>query len=297
MKVFVTGATGFVGSAVVQELINAGHQVLGLSRDEKADNDIIAAGAHPHRGDLNDLESIQSGAAASDGVIHTAFNHDFSKFKESSKNDRRVIEALGGELAGSERPLIITSAIGLLPRGKVVSEEDMPIPGPNPRIASEQAADAVARLGVRVSVVRLSPSVHGDGDHAFIPMLIRIAREKGVSVYEGEGLNTWPAIHRMDAAKLFRLALEKAAAGGTRYHGVAEQGIFFHEIAEAIGKGLNVPVVSRSKEDAAAHFGTFAHFAAMDIYASSKQTQEVLGWHPIQPGLIADLSGNYYFTA
>ncbi len=297
MKVFVTGATGFVGSAIVQELIDAGYQVLGLSRDEKADQVLIAAGAQAHRGDLNDLDSLRKGASAADGVIHTAFNHDFSKFKESSENDRRVIEVFGDVLAGSDRPLIITSAIGLLPRGRFVTEEDMPVAGPNPRIASEQAADAVAAKGVRVSVVRLSPTVHGDGDHAFIPTLIKIAKEKGVSVYDSEGLNTWPAVHRLDTAKLFKLALEKAAVGGTRYHGVAEEGIPFREIAEAIGKSLNIPVESKSKEEAAAHFGSFAHFAAMDIHASSNQTQESLGWQPEQPGLIADLDNGTYFSA
>lgn len=297
MKVFVTGATGFVGSAIVQELIASGHKVLGLSRNEESDKKLIAIGAQAHRGDLHDLDSLRSAAAASDGVIHTAFNHDFSKFKESSENDRCVIEALGEVLAGSDRPLIITSAIGLLDSGRLVSEADMPAAGPNPRVASEEAADAVAKSGVRISVLRLSPSVHGEGDHAFIPTLIKIAKEKGMSVYEGDGTNTWPTVHRLDAAKLFRLALEKRAAGGTRYHGVAEEGIAFRDIAEAIGKGLKVPVVSKSKEEAAAHFGPFAHFAGMDIHASSKKTREALAWHPTQPGLIADLGGQFYFSA
>ena len=220
----------------------------------------------------------------------------FRKKKESSENDRRVITTFGEVFAGSDRPLIITSAIGLLERARLVNEDDMPAPGPNPRIASEEAADSVAGRGVRVSVVRLSPSVHGEGDIAFIPTLIKIAREKGVSVYEGEGTNTWPAVHRLDAARLFRIALEKDAVGGTRYHGVVEEGIPFREIAEAIGKGLGVPVVSKSKEDAAAHFGPFAHFAAMSIHASSKKTREALEWHPLQPGLIADLAGKFYFS-
>jgi nucleoside-diphosphate-sugar epimerase len=297
MKVFVTGATGFVGSAIVQELMNAGHQVVGLSRNEASDKSISAIGAQAHHGDLTDLASLRSGAAIADGVIHTAFNHDFSKFKESSENDRRIINAFGDVLAGSDRPLIITSAIGLLERDDLVNENDRPVPGPNPRIASEEAADEVAGQGVRISVIRLSPSVHGVGDQAFIPTLIKIAREKKISVYEGEGKNRWPAVHRLDAAKLFRLALEKAANGGTRYHGVAEEGIPFREIAEAIGKGLNIPVVSKSKEEAAAHFGPFAHFAAMDIHASSKRSQEALAWHPLQPGLIADLNDKFYFSA
>jgi len=297
MKVFVTGATGFVGSAIVEELIASGHQVIGLSRHEDSDKKLMAAGAQTHRGDLNNLDSLRSGAAAADGVIHTAFNHDFSKFKESSEHDKRVIEALGDALAGSDRPLIVTSAIGLLERGRLVNEDDRPIPGPIPRIASEEAADTVAGRGVSVSVVRLSPSVHGEGDVAFIPTLIKIAREKGISVYEGKGTNTWPAVHRLDAARLFRLALEKDAISGTRYHGVAEEGIPFREIAEAIGTGLNVPVVSKSKEQAAAHFGPFAHFAAMSIHASSKKTREALAWQPTQPGLIADLGGKFYFSA
>ena len=297
MKVFLTGATGFVGSAIVQELIGAGHNVLGLSRSEESDKILIAAGARAHRGDLNDLDSLRKGAAEADGVIHTAFNHDFSKFKESSDNDKRIIEALGDVLSGSARPFIITSAIGVLARGRLVTEADMPPAGPNPRVASEQGADAAAGNGVRVSTIRLSPSVHGQYDHGFIPTLINIARQKGMSVYEGEGVNCWPAVHRVDAAKLYRLALEKAAAGGTRYHGVAEEGILFRNIAEAIGRGLNLPVVSKSKEDAAAHFGPFAHFAAMDIQASSRQTQETLSWSPTQPGLIEDLKSGFYFSA
>jgi nucleoside-diphosphate-sugar epimerase len=296
MRVFLTGATGFIGSAIVQELIGAGHQVLGLARSDAGASALIAAGAEVHRGDLEDLDSIRSGAADVDGVIHTAFNHDFSKFKANAESDRRVIEALGAVLAGSERPLIVTSGIGLLKStGRPATEEDKPSAGPNPRIASEEAADVVAATGVRVAVVRLPPSVHGEGDYAFVPMLIGIAREKGVSVYKGEGQNLWPAVHRLDAARLFRLALEKAAPPGTRFHGIAEEGISFREIAEAIGKGLNIPVISKSPEDAAEHFGWFAHFAAMDIAASAKQTQETLGWTPEQPGLIADLNGNSYF--
>ncbi|WP_158795814.1 SDR family oxidoreductase [Pedobacter sp. L105] len=297
MRIFLTGATGFIGSAIVQELINAGHEVLGLTRSESGEKSLIAAGAQAHWGDLNNLDSLKSGAAASDGVIHTAFNHDFSKFKENSDTDGRVIETLGEALAGSNRPLIITSGIGLLPKGRLVNEQDMPVAGPNPRIASEIAADAVAERGVRVSVVRLPPSVHGDGDHAFVPMLIRIAREKGISVYEGEGLNRWPAVHRLDAAKLFRLALEKSAPGGTRYHGVGDEGVLFRDIAEIIGHRLHIPVVSQSKEEAATHFGSFAHFAAMDIFASGKITGEKLGWYPAQPGLLEDLENGSYFSA
>lgn len=297
MRVFVTGATGFVGSAVVQELIRAGHQVLGLARSEEGAQALIAAGAEVHRGDLEDLESLRSGAAASDGVIHTGFIHDFTRFKEMCEVDRRAIEALGAELAGSERPLIITSGIGMLfTPGRLATEEDMPLASsPNPRIASELAADAVAASGVRVSIVRLPPSVHGENDHGFIPILIGMAREKGVSVYKEEGHNRWPAVHRLDAAKLYRLALENATAGAIRYHAVGEEGIKFRDIAEAIGEGLNIRAVSKSPEQAAEHFSWFAHFAGMDCAASGRQTQEKLGWYPEQPGLIEDLDKSGYF--
>ncbi|WP_159470504.1 SDR family oxidoreductase [Dyadobacter sp. 3J3] len=296
MRVFVTGATGFVGSAVVQELINAGHQVLGLARSEENAKALIAAGAEVHRGDLEDLESLRSGAAASDGVIHTGFVHDFARFKEVCEVDRLAINVLGSELAGSERPLIITSGIGLLTiPGRLATEEDMPsASNPNPRIPSELAANALAEKGVRVSVVRLPPSVHGAGDHGFIPILIGIAREKGISVFKEDGQNYWPAVHRLDAAKLYRLALEKAPAGIVRYHAAAEEGIAFREIAGAIGEGLNVPVVSKSVEEAAQHFTWFAHFAGMNCAASSQHTREVLGWKPEQPGLIEDLEISGY---
>jgi nucleoside-diphosphate-sugar epimerase len=297
MRVFVTGATGFIGSAIVQELIAAGHRVIGLARSDGAAKSLLATGAQAHRGDLEDVQSLRDGAAMSDGVIHTGFIHDFSKFKEVCETDRLAIEALGSALAGSNRPLIITSGIGILPPGGLATEETMPSSGPgsHPRAASEQAADAMAALGARVSVVRLPPSVHGDGDHGFVPTLIRVAGEKGVSVYQGDGLNRWPAVHRLDAAHLFRLALEMAAVAGSRFHGVAEQGVAFREIAEVIGRHLNVPVVSRSPEDAAHHFGWFAHFAAMNNPAASQRTREVLGWQPKQPGLIADLDRGRYF--
>jgi len=296
MRVFVTGATGFIGSAIVAELIAAGHKVLGLARSNAATASLIAAGADVHRGSLEDLGSLRSGAMSADGTIHTAFNHDFSKFKENCEADRRVIETLGAALVGSDRPLVVTSGTGLLKPGRLVTEEDVPESSPIPRVASEEAAAAVAARGVNISVVRLPPTVHGDGDHQFVPLLIGIAREKRVSAYVGDGRNRWPAVHRLDAARLFRLALERGLAGA-RFHGVAEEGVPFRDIAGAIGRGLNVPIVEKSTEEANSHFGWFAHFAALDNPASSRRTREVLGWQPTQAPLIADLDHGRYFES
>ena len=296
MRAFVTGATGFIGSAIVHELINAGHQVLGLARSDAATKALAAAGAQVHRGDLEDLESLHSGAAMSDGVIHTAFNHDFSKYKANCEADRLAIQALGSALTGSDRPLIVTSGTALLTPGRVGTEEDQPasVATTIPRVASEEAAASVAARGVRASVVRLPPTVHGHGDHGFVPLLIGIAREKGVSAFVGDGLNRWPAVHRLDAAQLYRLVLEKRSAGA-RYHGVAEEGVLFRDIAGVIGRRLNLPIISKAPEEIDDHFGWFAPFAAIDVPASSQQTRELLWWQPQQPGLIDDLDRAHYF--
>jgi nucleoside-diphosphate-sugar epimerase len=295
MRVFVTGATGFIGSAVVGELIAAGHEVFGLARSEAAAKALSAAGAKVHRGDVEDLEGLRSGAAASDAVIHTAFNHDFSKFKANCEADRRAVAALGSALEGSDRLSIVASGTALLAPGRLAFEDHAAVSGAAaiPRVASEEAAAEAAARGARVAVVRLPPSVHGDGDHAFVPLLIGIARQKGAAAYVGDGLNRWPAVHRFDAARLYRLALEKGLAG--RYHGSAEAGVPFRHIAEVIGGRLKVPVVGKTPEEAAGHFGWFAHFAALDNPSSSERTQEILGWRPQHPELLADLDRPRYF--
>src|SRR5580692_7463842 len=294
MRVFVTGATGFIGSAIIPELIHAGHQVLGLTRSDAGARSLIAAGAEVHRGNLEDPESLRSGAAQSDGVIHCAFDHsafgnDFSKFLEVCEKDRRAIEALGDVLRGSDRPLVITSGTGMgnaVP-GHPATEDHFDPDHPNPRRLSEVAGAAVSERGVNVSVVRL-PQVHDTVKQGLITYAIQVARDKGASAYIGEGLNRWPAAPVLDVARLYRLALEKHEPG-SRYNAVAEEGILMREIAEIIGKGLKVPVISISQEEAQAHFGWLAMFAGSDMPASSALTRQRLGWRPPGPGLIADL--------
>jgi nucleoside-diphosphate-sugar epimerase len=292
MRIFVTGATGFVGSAIVPELIGAGHQVLGLARSDAAAASLLAAGAEVQRGSLDELDSLRRGAEAAHAVIHAGFIHDFSNYAASAETDRRAIETMGAVLAGSDRPFLVTSGTALVAPGRVATEQDA-ADSTFPR-KSEQAAASAAAGGARVSVLRLPPSVHGVGDHGFVPLLIRLAREKGVSAYIGDGLNRWPAVHRLDAARLYRLVLEKDRAA-QRHHAVADEGVPFREIAQVIGRRLNIPVVSKSPEEGAAHFGWFAHFAGLDCPASSVRTQEQLGWRPAQPSLVPDIDQPSYF--
>ncbi|WEG14584.1 SDR family oxidoreductase [Pullulanibacillus sp. KACC 23026] len=276
MRIFVTGATGYIGSAVVSELINGGHTVIGLSRSDRGAAQLKKAGAEVHHGSLDDLDSLHSGAANADGVIHLAFIHDFDNFAHSLETDLRVIKTIGEALEGSGKPFITTAHAN--------------------GAASDNEVLALANRGVRTAIVSLAPSVHGTGDKGFVPRLINIAREKGVSAYIGDGSNRWPAVHRLDAAKLYRLALEKAPAG-SQLDGVGDEGVPFRSIAGVIGKHLNVPVESISREGANDRFGFLGTIAALDIPRSSKTTQELLGWEPIHPGLIEDLEQGHYFRS
>jgi nucleoside-diphosphate-sugar epimerase len=307
MRVFVTGASGWIGSAVNAELINSGHDVVGLARSEESAAALVAAGVQVQRGTLDDLETLGKVASSSDGVIHLAFKHDIAfsgDFLGAATADRKAVEVFGEVLAGSDRPLVIASGtLGISP-GRVATESDghslnpavAAIIGEGPRTRWETAEFtlALSSKGVRSAVVRLPPTNHGDGDNGFIATLVGIAREKGVSGFIGDGTNRWPAVHRLDSARLFRLAVESAAAGST-LHGVGEEGVTTRDIAEVIGRQLSVPVVSISPEDAAEHFTWLAHFFGVDAPASSVVTQELLNWKPVHPGLIADLNEDYYF--
>ncbi len=291
LRVFVTGATGFIGSAVVPELIRAGHRVLGLARSDSGAQALRAAGAEVLQGSLADLDILRKGASECDGVIHLAFIHDFSNFQACCEADRLAIETMGEVLVGSGRPLIVSSGTLLLKPGS--TEDDEAPTGRIPRVSEPTALDFASR-GVRAMSIRLSPSVHGDGDHGFVPMIIAVARSKGVSAYIGDGANRWSGVHRLDAAVLYRLALEKGTAGA-RFHAVADEGVPIRELATVIGSRLNIPVVSKSHEEAAEHFTWMAHFLAIDAPTTSKLTQERLGWKPTQPGLIADVEEGSYF--
>lgn len=295
MRVFITGATGFVGSAVVADLLSHGHQVLGLARSDAAAAALTASGAEVHRGDLDDPASLQDGVRQADGVIHTGFIHDFTRFAQVCATDRRAIDAMTDTMAGTGKPLVVAAGLAHIASGRLATEADPAPVAPEiyPR-QSESAAAAAAQRGVPVSVVRLAPSVHGAGDHAFVPFLISRARDTGLSAYVGDGRNRWSAVHRLDAAALFRLALTARAAHAT-YHGTAEEGIAFRDIATAIGHGLGLPVASVPQDAAHSHFSWLARFAALDAPASSTVTQTRLGWRPRHPGLLADLAAGHYF--
>lgn len=295
MRIFVTGASGFVGSAVVNELITAGHTVLGLARSDTSAAWLSQAGAGVLRGELHDLDSLRRGAAEADAVIHAAFVHDFDKFLENCEIDRRAIEAMTDVMAGSDKPFIATSGIGMLSApGRLVTEDDKPS-GHLPRL-SEQTAFAAIPQGVRAMSMRLPPSVHGAGDHGFVPMLINLAREKGVAAYVGDGSNRWPAVHRLDAARLYRLALESATAAAC-LHPIGDEGIAIRDIAQVIGRQLGVPLKSVTPEEATGHFGWMAPFIQFDCPAAGEKTRRQFDWTPTEPGLLAELDSEIYFTA
>ncbi|CAN7793654.1 SDR family oxidoreductase [Caballeronia sp. LjRoot34] len=291
MRIFVTGATGWVGSVVVDELLGAGHQVLGLSRSEEKAVRLAAKGAEVLRCTLDDLDRLAEAAGNADAVIHLAFNHDFSKYAENSEQDRRAIEAMGEALLGTDKPILVTTGLASLAPGRVATEEDMPpLSNPNYPRKSEAAASALAERGVRVGAVRLATTVHGIGDLALMSFLAKLAREKGVSAYIGDGANRWPAVHVSDAGRLYRLALE-ARAPARAYHACAEEGVAFRAIAEAIGRALDLPVESRPRE----HFSWLASFVGADAPVSSARTRELTGWKPTGPTLLADLAQPGYF--
>ncbi|MET0419377.1 MAG: SDR family oxidoreductase [Actinoplanes sp.] len=290
MRIFVTGASGWIGSAVVTELLNAGHEVTGLARSDSAATAVAALGARVRRGDLADLPGLRSAAAAADGVIHLGYNHDFSQMADAARTDRAAIDAVGDALAGTDRPFLIAAGVLGLPQGRPAVEQDEPDLSAHPRSGNATAALALAERGVRSLVARFAPTVHGDGDHGFLATLGAVARQQGVSGYVGEGANRWPAVHVLDAAHLVRLAVEDAPAG-TVLHAVAEEGVPTRAIAEAIGRGLDLPVESIPAE----RFGWIGPFFGADAPASSAATQALLGWKPTHPGLLADLDAGHYF--
>ncbi|MCE0762738.1 SDR family oxidoreductase [Pseudonocardia kujensis] len=294
MRVFVTGASGWIGAAAVRELRRAGHQVVGLARSDAAAAAVAALGAEVHRGDLDDLDGLSAGAADSDGVVHLAYHHDFTQMAAAARMDLAAIEAIGRVLEGTGRPLVIASGVAGLAPGRVATERDDADPAAHPRIANAAATLALADRGVRPVVVRFAPTVHGAGDHGFVARLVDIAREKGVSAHVGDGSNRWPAVHRHDAGALVRLAVEQAPAGSV-LHAVAEEGVPARAIAEAIGRGLDLPVAAVPAEQAAAHFGWLGGFFALDCPASNVQTRAQLGWEPTGPGLLEDLGEGHYF--
>ncbi len=296
MRVFVTGASGFIGSAAVAELLQSGHTVVGLARSDAAADRLFAAGAEVHRGDLDDLDSLRAGAEASDGVVHLGYNHDFSQMEEAAKTDLAAVNAIGAVLEGTGRPFFIASGVVGLADGRVATERDMPDPSSHPRVANALAALSFADRGVRVGVLRFAPTVHGPGDHGFVAVLVKIAQDKGMSAYIDTGANRWPAVHRLDAGNLVRRAVESAPSGSV-LHAVAEEGVPTRVIAEAIGRGLNLPVVSIPREQAPDHFGFLGHFFGMDIAASSAATRQLLGWNPTHPYLVDDIDAGRYFSA
>jgi nucleoside-diphosphate-sugar epimerase len=294
MQVFVTGASGWIGSAVVPELLTAGYQVVGLARSDAAATAIGAIGADVRLGDLADVDGLRAAAAAADGVIHLGYNHDFSRSAEAAQLDFAAVTAMGEVLAGTGKPFLIASGLLGLATGRPATEQDQPDPSAHPRSATALTATALASSGVRSIVLRFAPTVHGAGDHGFVSVLVGIAREKGVSAYIGDGANAWSAVHRLDAGHLVRLAVDNAPAGSS-VHATAEEGVPTRVIAEAIGRGLDLPVVSIPAEQAAEHFGWMGRFFGVDARATSAATQELLGWKPTQPGLIEDLeAGSYY---
>lgn len=297
MRVFVTGASGFIGRAVVTELLGAGHEVLGLARSDDAAATVAAAGAQVHRGDLDDVASLRAGAADADGVVHLAFNHDFAQHDAAAQTDLVAVEAIGDVLAGSDRPLVIASGLAGLAPGRIATERDRPdlAQAPSPRVRTAQVTLELAERGVRSSVLRLPPSVHGEGDHGFVWTLIQIARERGTAGYVADGSNRWPAVHRLDAARLFRLALEHAPAGSV-LHATGDDGVPTRTIAELIGRHLGLATESVAPADAADRFGWIGRVLSLDCAATSELTRELLDWQPTQIGLVEDIDQGHYFA-